>query len=141
MPKSDFDQLRNRLHGLMGDFLKQGKPLPSYQAERCFHPPMDIFETEENLVILLEVAGMSTKDFNVFFDRGVLSISGTRGEVPSESKTRLHQMEIDYGCFERSVRIPFPLKKDEIKASYHQGLLIITAPKSKEETIVEVIIR
>jgi HSP20 family protein len=41
-------------------------------------------------------------------------------------------MEIDYGKFQRTIRIPFPLRSDDFKASYRQGFLVITVPKIKE---------
>ena len=93
---------------------------------------MDIYETEEHLVVLLEIAGMKTEDIHVTFDRDILSVSGFRKEPSSPPKTRLHQMEIDYGKFQRTIRIPFPLRSDDFKASYRQGFLVITVPKIKE---------
>jgi HSP20 family protein len=52
-------------------------------------------------------------------------------------------MEIDYGFFERTLRIPFPLRADEIRATYRDGFLMITIPKRKEaiSKTVEVSIR
>jgi HSP20 family molecular chaperone IbpA len=41
-------------------------------------------------------------------------------------------MEIDYGRFQRTLRIPFPLKSDDFKATYRQGFLIIAVPKAQE---------
>jgi HSP20 family protein len=104
---------------------------------------MDIYETEDDLVVVMEIAGMNPEDIHVLFEKDLLSISGTRTEYASSRKTRLHQMEIDYGNFERTLRIPFPLKTDEIRASYHQGFLIVTVPKKKElvPKTVEVSIR
>jgi HSP20 family protein len=127
MDREDFGQMRNQIHRLMGDFFKDAKPL-GYQPDECFHPPMDIYETE---------------DIHVLFEKDLLSISGMRTEYSSSRKTRLHQMEIDYGNFQRTLHIPFPLKTDEIRANYHEGFLIVTVPKKKEPVsmTVEVSIR
>lgn len=143
MQRDDFDKMRHQIHRLMGEFFKDAKPLVGYQPDECFHPPMDIYETEENLVIVMEIAGMRTEDINIFFEKDHLSISGTRTEASSTSKTRLHQMEIDYGYFERTLQIPFPLKVDEIRATYRDGFLVVTVPKRKEpiSKTVEVIVR
>jgi HSP20 family protein len=129
MPK-DFDA-QDRIHRLMGELFKDMRPL-GYQPDRSFHPPMDIYETDEDLVVIMEVAGMKGEDIRVVFGKDLLSISGTRSEIPDGPKIRLHQMEIDYGRFERSLRIPFPLKVNEFKATYRQGFLVITVPKRKE---------
>jgi HSP20 family protein len=142
MPPKDFDLLQEQIHRLMGDVFRDIRPL-GYQQERCFNPPMDIYETEDNLVVVMEVAGMNAEDFHVTFEKELLSISGVRTESSSHRKSRLHQMEIDYGKFQRTLRIPFPLRTDEFKATYRQGFLIITVPKVKEPAIskVEVNIR
>jgi len=131
MPIDDFDQMRSRIHRLMGEFFQEVKPL-GYQPKRSFHPPMDIYETEDNLVVVMEIAGVRGEDIQVLFEKGLLAISGTRTEFSPSPKTQLHQMEIDYGYFERTLRVPFPLNVDEIKASYREGFLMVTVPKKKE---------
>jgi HSP20 family protein len=104
---------------------------------------MDIYETEDDLVVVMEIAGMKSEDIHVFFEKDLLSITGRRTEASPAPKTRLHQMEIDYGDFGRTLRIPFPLKVDEFRATYRQGFVIITVPKRKEPVYktVEVSVR
>jgi len=139
MPKKETDDMRSEIHCLMGEFLKNARSL-GYQSDSSFHPPMDVYETEDDLVVVMEVAGMKPDEFHVFFEKDVLSISGRRTESCPAPKTRLHQMEIDYGEFRRTLFIPFPLKTDEIRAVYRQGFLTITIPKKKEPVakVVEV---
>lgn len=131
MPPKDFDQFQEQIHRLMGDLFKDIRPL-GYQPYQSFNPPMDIYETEDHLVVVMEIAGMKTENIHVTFEKETLSISGTRTEPSSLPKTKLHQMEIDYGRFQRTLRIPFPLKTDEFKATYRQGFLVVTVPKVKE---------
>ena len=131
MPPKDLDQLQEQMHRLMGSLFKDLKPL-GYQADRSFNPPMDIYETEDHLVVVMEIAGMRAEDIQVKFEKEILSIRGMRTELSSPSKTRLHQMEIDYGKFQRTLQIPFPLKTEEFKATYRLGFLMITVPKLKE---------
>ena len=131
MPPKDIDQFQEQIHRLMGDLFRDVKPL-GYQQDPSFNPPMDIYETENHLVVVMEVAGMGAEDFRVIFEKDLLSISGIRTEFSPPRKTRLHQMEIDYGKFQRTLRIPFPLETEAFKATYRQGFLIITVPKAKE---------
>ena len=131
MAPKDYDPFPNQVYRLMNDLFKDAKPL-GYQPDRSFSPPMDIYETEETLVVVMEIAGMKADAIQVTFDKDVLSISGSRNEPSSPPKTRLHQMEIDYGRFQRTLRIPFPLKSEDFKATYRQGFLIITVPKAQE---------
>jgi len=142
MPKKGMDVMRDQIQRLMGDLLKDVKPL-GYQPDPSFHPPMDVYETENELVVVMEIAGMRAEGIRVVFEKDTLAISGERVETCSSPKTRLHQMEIDYGDFYRTLYIPFPLKADEIRAVYRQGFLTVTIPKRKETApkVVEVNIR
>ena len=130
MPPKDLDQFKDQVYRLMSDMFKDARPL-GYQPDQSFSPPMDIYETQENLVVVMEIAGMKAEDIHVTFDKDTLSIWGSRSESSSPPKTRLHQMEIDYGRFQRTLRIPFPLKSDDFKATYRLGFLMITVPKAK----------
>ena len=130
MTPKDFDQFEDQVYRLMSDMFKDAKLL-GYQPDRCFSPPMDIYETEENLVVVMEIAGMKPENIQVTFEKDILSIRGFRNEPSSPPKTRLHQVEIDYGRFQRTLRIPFPLKSDDFKATYRLGFLVITVPKVK----------
>ncbi len=71
------------------------------------------------------------------------NVTGHRNEPVSPSKTHLHQMEVDYGKFERTLHIPCAIDVNEIKASYREGFLMVTLPKKQEPVIetVEVIFR
>ena len=142
MPKKGIDEMSDQVQRLMGDLLKDMRPL-GYQTDPSFHPPMDVYETEDDLVVILEIAGVRAEEIQVVFEKDTLAISGSRVESCSAPKTRLHQMEIDYGDFNRTLYIPFPLKADEIRAVYRQGFLTVTVPKRKETgaRVVEVNIR
>lgn len=131
MAKDEFEQIREKVHQVMGEFFRDFRPW-AYQPELSFHPPMDVYETEESLMVVMEIAGMKKEDFQVFIQDDLLSISGTRTEFAPYPKTRLHQMEIDYGYFERTLRIPFQVRVEEIKAAYRDGFLVITVPKKSE---------
>jgi HSP20 family protein len=142
MPKKEMEEMGSQIHRFMGELLKDMQPL-GYQTDPSFHPPMDVYETENDLVVVMEIAGMKAEDIQVIFEKDMLSISGKRVESCPSPKTRLHQMEIDYGDFHRTLFIPFPLKTDEIRAVYRQGFLTVTIPKRKEivAKVVEVNIR
>jgi HSP20 family protein len=142
MERKGFDEMREQVQRLMSEFFKDVKPL-GYRLDWSFHPPMDVYETEDELVVVMEVAGMEAEEIQVSLEGDLLLIRGTRTESCAAPKIRLHQMEIDYGRFERNLRIPFPLKADQVKAAYRQGFLTVTIPKLKATVsqIVEVIIR
>jgi len=99
----------------------------TYQGH-VWRPPTDVYETDNNVVVKLEAAGMAEDDFNIIFDNGVLAISGVRRD--SATKVGYHQMEIPYGEFYTEVHVPVPINVDNIEATYQNGFLFVTLPKN-----------
>ncbi len=90
-------------------------------------PPTDVFETETDFIVRVEIAGMKDADFEVAIERHVLTISGNRSE-PSERRA-YRQMEIRFGKFEIAVEIPVPVEIERSVAEYKDGFLVIQLPK------------
>jgi HSP20 family protein len=90
-------------------------------------PPTDLYETEENCVIKVEVAGMRDEDFEVAFEDNILMIRGHRPD--RNEKRAYHQMEIRFGWFEIAVEIPVIVDIEKAIAEYKDGFLVILLPK------------
>jgi HSP20 family protein len=90
-------------------------------------PPTDVYETEENCVIKVEVAGMRDEDFEVVFENNILMIHGQRSD--RNERRAYHQMEIRSGRFEITVEIPVVIDIEKAIAEYKDGFLIIMLPK------------
>ncbi len=96
-------------------------------------PPTDIYETETAIVIRMEAGGMHRNDFEVKLIENRLHIRGCRMERESRTKMRIHQMELNYGPFDKVIRGIPPVDIDKIKAGYKDGFLVITLPKTASE--------
>jgi HSP20 family protein len=92
-----------------------------------WNPPTDIYETEENLVIKVEVAGMRDDDFEVAVEKNLLMISGNRSDLIE--RRAYHQMEIMSGKFEIAIQLPVNVDIETASAEYKDGFLTITFPK------------
>ena len=91
---------------------------------------MDIFETESDLLVRVEISGVQGEDLRVNVDGDQVRVSGVR-RVPVEGEVRrLHQMEIAFGPFERAIRIAVPFDRDRVSAHLEDGFLLVTLPKS-----------
>jgi HSP20 family protein len=90
-------------------------------------PPTDVYETEENCVIKVEVAGMRDEDFEVVFENNILMIHGQRSD--RNERRAYHQMEIRSGRFEITVEMPVVIDIEKAIAEYKDGFLIIMLPK------------
>ena len=93
-----------------------------------WNPPTDVYETEDNYVIKVEIAGMRDEDFEVAFENNILMISGYRSDL--NERRAYHQMEIRFGRFELAVEIPAPVDIEKATAEYKDGFLTIVLPKS-----------
>lgn len=95
-----------------------------------FQPAMDVYETEKALIVRFELAGVRGADLRVTVDGDVVRVSGVRlAPPPGEEVQRLHQMEIGFGPFERSLRIPVEIDRDAVSANLEEGILTVTLPK------------
>ena len=93
-----------------------------------WRPPTDVYETDDKIVVRVEIAGMQSDDLLVNFDQGTLTIKGSRAEVPE--RRAFHQMEIHFGEFLTEVDIPIPIDLTKIEAAYQDGFLRVTLPKA-----------
>ncbi|MFQ6034203.1 MAG: Hsp20/alpha crystallin family protein [Candidatus Bipolaricaulia bacterium] len=100
-----------------------------FGQEREWLPPTDVYETEEEFIVLMELPGMEREEIKISFTEGVLTIRGERQEKARGSHVRYHQMEIRHGPFQREIYFPVPLRAEEIRAQYRRGLLRVVLPK------------
>jgi HSP20 family protein len=100
--------------------------------ERTWAPPVDVYETKDDLVVSLEIPGVREKEINVSITGDVLTVKGERQfshEVKDES---FYRVERTYGKFERNIPLPMPVQADKVKASYREGVLEVRLPKAEE---------
>ena len=82
-----------------------------------WRPPTDIYETDEQFVVAMDIAGVAPDGFTVTFDAGILSVSGERREQAS-GRREYHAMEVKVGPFERRFRFPRRVDPASLKATY-----------------------
>lgn len=116
---------------LLFDHFYKLRHSPVLTARRIWRPPTDVFETDEEIVVLMEIAGMRQPDLSVTLFRDVLIIRGERKEKTPSGKTVYQNMEINHGPFERTIRVHEPIDPDNIKATYKAGFLEIRIPKKQ----------
>ena len=119
----------NKTHYYVSELVPwQLSPRPSF-----YRPPTDVYETEEKIVVRVELAGMHEGEFSVNFDQGLLQISGVRPEIPE--KRAFYQMEIHFGEFLTEVAILTPINMEKIEAVYQDGFLRVNLPKALPKQI------
>jgi HSP20 family protein len=93
----------------------------------AWHPPTDVYETEEGYTIRLEIAGMNVEDFFIQYDQNLLVVSGRR--PMAIQKCAYHRMEIPTGEFIAAVELPVQVDINAATAEYENGFLTIQIPR------------
>jgi HSP20 family protein len=119
--KSEMDRLFDRLAEMKWD------DLPALGEWR---PSMDISETKDSLVAKVEVPGMEQKDIQISLQENLLTIKGEKKQEKEEKDERYHRVERSYGSFIRSIRLPVAVDASKVVASFKNGLLTVTLPKT-----------
>jgi HSP20 family protein len=105
-------------------------------AERrsAWRPNVDVRETEDEVLILVELAGVDPKRVSVEYDGGrqTLTIRGTRSAPPAPARSTYRRLEILYGDFEREIGLEgAPIDAEGIEATYEAGFLAVRVPKKR----------
>jgi HSP20 family protein len=105
-----------------------GRPV-GFVASPKWKPRADVYETNDELVVHMDIAGMRAEDFKVEFNDGILTVAGERVAARQDGKRHYHAMEVQVGPFERRFRLPVVVDPTSIKATYEHGFLAIRLAK------------
>lgn len=128
----DLDQFERQMDQVLHAFF----PHQHRARSRTWRPPTDVYETDDAVIVKMEIAGMNPDDIAISFIDRELVVRGNRRDV--DEKITFHCMEIPYGEFHTEVILPGAYQEDQIEAKYVHGFLFITLPKSKQEHRVTV---
>jgi HSP20 family protein len=124
--QDEVQRMQKRMDRLFNDMI----PAIGWVAVRQqskWRPPTDVYETEESVIVKVEIAGMSEQDFCVSLSNRNLSVSGVRRDP--DCKLSYQQLEIPYGHFHTEVFLPYAVDREEIRATYENGFLTVVLPK------------
>ena len=101
-------------------------------STRSWAPPVDIYETEDAIVLKAELPGIDPKDVEVRVEDNTLYLKGERNYEKEVNEQNYHRIERSYGSFARSFTLPNSISAEKVKAEYKDGLLTLTMPKREE---------
>ena len=108
------------------------QPFTQRESSWAASPAVDIAETEKAYEITAELPGIDEKNVEVKFANGVLTIKGEKQEQKEEKKKDYYLSERNYGSFQRAFQVPDSVDTDKIEATFKNGVLTVTLPKSAE---------
>jgi HSP20 family protein len=97
-----------------------------------WRPPVDVLEKDGNILLRVEVPGISEKDIDLKVEGSVLTVRGERKPEPESEGIVYHQVEGFYGNFSRSFSLPETIDAENISASYRNGILTVKVPQKPE---------
>ncbi len=101
----------------------------SFRGGLRWTPATDVYETEREYRVTMAVPGLRIEDLSVQFEADTLRVRGVRRD-PCGDQRHYHKMEIPVGPFERRVRVPRPIRAEEITVTYRDGLVEVSLPKA-----------
>jgi HSP20 family protein len=105
--------------------------LLSEPTSRPWSPPVDIYETENELVLKADVPEIDPKNVAIQMENGTLTVKGERRFEEQRNGRGFHRIERGYGSFVRAFSLPETVDSEKVKADYKNGVLTITLPKKE----------
>jgi len=116
--------------GLLDRFFDDFELPDLFDKEKSLMPAFDIAETKKEYTITGEIPGMDVKDLEVTLSDGILTVKGEKKHEKEDKGENYYRVERQYGVFHRSFRLPENVKTEKSKATYKDGILKLTLPKT-----------
>lgn len=100
-------------------------------TNRPWSPSVDIYETENELVLKADLPEVDQKNIDVRVENQTLTIAGERKFEKKDDQKGFHRIERSYGSFVRSFAVPNTFDTDQIAANFKNGVLTVTLPKKE----------
>jgi HSP20 family protein len=131
-----FLSLHREMNRLFDDVFRGsfgGRQIEPGERGGAIMPDIDISERENEVRICAELPGVKQEDVEVTLSDDVLTIRGEKKFERKDEKENYHFMERSYGTFQRSLRIPYSVNPDQVKADFENGVLTVTLPKTPQQ--------
>ena len=127
-PGREVDSLQSEVNRVFDAFFGNG----AGTRTRRWVPPMDLVETDQDLVLRADLPGVSSDDVNIDVKDGILTVSGERRAEHEEKSEGFYRVERAFGNFSRSLSLPRGVDPDAVTADFTDGVLEVRIPKPEE---------
>ena len=125
---SQFEHIHERMQQAYKQVLG-GPGSPGFCAP-YMEPAADVYETADEVIVLVEIAGISGEEIELELDGRTLVIRGQRRPLPAKPRLTYSQMEIAHGAFKRELLLPSEVDAEHAAAAYKDGVLEVVLPKA-----------
>ena len=131
-PFRDLMGMRDEINRLFDVTLGRSALERTSLFERDWAPAVDVYESNDKVVVKTELPGMTNKDIEVDVLGDTLTIKGEKKKEEKKKEGSYHRVERTYGSFHRAITLPSPVTPEKAKASFKDGVLEIEIPKKEE---------
>ena len=138
-PSRDLERFRHEVDELLEKFgLERGALLKDWESFATLRPAIQSYVDGDKFTVRVELPGIDPNKVDIKVIGGLLTVRGSRDQKSETKKNDFYRREIRYGSFERSMSLPEGIKADDLKATYRDGILELTATIPKEAAPKEV---
>ena len=131
-PFRDLGLLQERMNRVFEDAAVRGWKNDEPSATTSWSPAVDIYETDNEIMVQAELPGVDRKDIALQLENNVLTLKGDRRFEKETNQENYHRIERSYGGFSRAFTIPTIVDEERIRADYRDGILKIALPKKEQ---------
>ncbi len=131
-PFKDLLSLQDRMNRLFDESVRNVKPGDEALSSAIWSPAVDIYETDDEVVVKAELPEVNQKDIDIQIENNTITLRGERRFNKETKKENFHRIERAYGTFSRSFTLPGTIDQEKISADYKDGILKISMPKRQE---------
>ena len=128
-PFRDIATLQDRINRIFNESFGRSRDFDDEVGLSDWRPPVDIYETDDGIVLKVELPGVNKDDVSLEVKDNVLTLKGERLLNPEIKDEHYYRKERSFGKFNRSFSLQEPIKPDLIKASFKTGVLTIEIPR------------
>ena len=99
---------------------------------RGSYPPINVFRSGEDFVLVLELAGVKKDDLNIEVKGDTVRVRGKK-TVEADDNASVHRRERAEGQFDRTLTLPAKIEAEKVKAEYRDGILAVFLPRAESE--------
>lgn len=110
----------------------RGSNLPAVQGSTGLIPPVDMYETDESVVVEMPMPGIDASKLDISIENGLLSVKGTNERKTEVEEKNYYRKEMRYGSVFRQIALPARVVANKTEATYENGVLKLVLPKTTE---------
>jgi HSP20 family protein len=130
-PRGNLQSFQDEMNRMFNQFFQGGTGEEAGWGVRTWAPPVDIYETDDAVILKAELPGVSKDDVSIEIHQNTLILRGERKHEAEVKEDRYHRVERAYGTFQRSFVLPTVVDQEHVQATYHDRVLELRLPKSE----------